>query len=353
MTRYLYYSLEELSLDQDFIDWVRKGSNDNAWQQFLEENPGKTNIVHQARRIVESFEPIPFEISEAALDAEIAALMSATAGPETLPAEPKGSGLKQVLITVMGIAAAALLWFFGFRNTMTGDTELTYVKLVAEKNLVEQVNITDKPLTIELPDGSRVKLSPQSRFSYAPGFNDSASRDVYLKGEADFDVAKNAKKPFRVYSNELVTKVIGTSFTIRSFDAEEDINIKVRTGKVNVSRRNLEGVSLTANQQAIYHKKQKNIVKQLNERPVIISPGVSARQMVFEDRPVVAVLEMMKAAYGISLHYEKELLKGCTITADLSEDGSIYRKLDLICRAISAEYEVIDSEVYIYPQGCK
>ena len=360
MKQYRYYTVEDLSLDQDFIDWVRKGSNDDAWQQFLKDHPGNTSQILEARRIVESFEPVPVSIGNDEMEAEIAALMAVTAEPNPVADEPnpvtddkKGSGMKRLLITVMSVAAAALIWLFGLRDTMVRDTERTYHNLVAEKDLVEHVNTTNEVITFFLPDSSRVKLSPHSRFSYAAGFREPGGREVYLYGEADFEVTKDPQKPFRVYTNELVTKVVGTGFTIRSFDAEEDINITVRTGKVNVSRRNIEGVSLTANQQAIYHKKQRNIVKQLKERPVIISPLLSSRQMIFEEQSVVSVMELLKDAYGISLHYDKALLRGCSITADLTEDVSIYRKLDLICRAINAEYEVIDSEVYIYPNGCK
>ena len=60
---------------------------------------------------------------------------------------------------------------------------------------------------------------------------------------------------------------------------------------------------------------------------------------------------MLKVAYGLEINYDADRLKGCSITADLSEE-TIYKKLDLICRVINADYEIINSEVYIYPKGC-
>jgi len=50
--------------------------------------------------------------------------------------------------------------------------------------------------------------------------------------------------------------------------------------------------------------------------------------------------------------YDVELLKKCTVTADLRNE-SFYRKLDLICKAIGADYEIIDGQIVIVTKGCK
>ncbi len=62
----------------------------------------------------------------------------------------------------------------------------------------------------------------------------ATNRDVYLSGEAFFEVTKNPDRPFRVFANEIVTKVLGTSFTVRSFENDTTIQVIVRTGKVTV-----------------------------------------------------------------------------------------------------------------------
>ena len=351
MKQYLHYTVEELALEQDFIDWVKTGKGKEQWMAFLETYPGKAHTIHEAKRLVEVVEPLPVLLESPMIEEEISRLMNTLELNETTQQPAKGK-VKRILMVAAGIAAAVLAWI-GVVAPGAGEIpSQDYGALVSSKKLVEQVNSSDHAIDILLPDGSAVKLSAGSRFSYAADFNDSTNRDVYLSGEAYFEVARDPRKPFRVFTNDLVTKVLGTSFTVRSFEAEKEINVTVRTGKVNVFRQRHQGLLLTANQQAIYSKQEKGLVRKLSEKPVIISPQITNQQMVFEDAPVVQVLELLKNAYGIGITYDKELMASCTITADLT-DESIYRKLDLICRAIDAAYEIIDSEVYIQPKGCK
>jgi type II secretory pathway component GspD/PulD (secretin) len=68
--------------------------------------------------------------------------------------------------------------------------------------------------------------------------------------------------------------------------------------------------------------------------------------MVYEDTPLEEVFTRLGKAYGINIVYDNELVKKSTVTADLKGE-TFYHKLDLICRAIGAEYEVIDGQVVI------
>ena len=85
-----------------------------------------------------------------------------------------------------------------------------------------------------MPDESTVELAANSRIAYANNFDSAGTRDVYLSGEAFFKVTKNPCRPFRVFANEIVTKVLGTSFSVRSFEKDTVIQVTVRTGKVSV-----------------------------------------------------------------------------------------------------------------------
>ena len=84
---------------------------------------------------------------------------------------------------------------------------------------------------------------------------------MYLNGEAFFEVVKNPKKPFLVFTKDIVTKVLGTSFTVKAFDGDKEVKVMVKTGKVNViqqknlnikditEKSNIAGIALVANQQ--------------------------------------------------------------------------------------------------------
>jgi type II secretory pathway component GspD/PulD (secretin) len=74
--------------------------------------------------------------------------------------------------------------------------------------------------------------------------------------------------------------------------------------------------------------------------------------MTYEDMPVEQVFSQLSKAYGVTIMYDSEVLRKCTVTADLKGE-TFYRKLDLICRAIGAGYEIIDGQVVIQSGGCQ
>jgi len=168
-----------------------------------------------------------------------------------------------------------------------------------------------------------------------------------------------------VFANEIVTKVLGTSFVIRSFDRDSTIQVLVKTGKVNVySQSNgteskelaeagkTTGIIHTPNQQLIYIKEDQKFQKILQKNPAMIAQDIIDRNMLYEDKCVVEVFDQISKAYGINIVYDADILKKCTLTADLRNE-SFYTKLDLICRAVGASYEIIDGQVVIQSSGCQ
>lgn len=86
---------------------------------------------------------------------------------------------------------------------------------------------------IVLRDGSRVKLNADSELSFPETFSDS-SRIVYLKGEAFFEIARDVDRPFTVVTDNIATTALGTSFNVKAFPDQADIEIVLATGKVKV-----------------------------------------------------------------------------------------------------------------------
>src|SRR5690606_20377981 len=92
-------------------------------------------------------------------------------------------------------------------------------------------NMRSSALLVALSDGSKVVLNPGSTVSFTPVFA-SGVREVSLEGEAFFDVAKDSLSPFVVKTSQLVTRVLGTSFTVKANKGGENIIVTVRTGRV-------------------------------------------------------------------------------------------------------------------------
>jgi ferric-dicitrate binding protein FerR (iron transport regulator) len=89
------------------------------------------------------------------------------------------------------------------------------------------------PVGVILPDGSKVRLSYASRLCYPESFAGS-SREVYLRGEASFDIAKQSNHPFIVHAGQLNVQVLGTFFNVKAYRGEPDA-VTLISGAVKVS----------------------------------------------------------------------------------------------------------------------
>ena len=85
---------------------------------------------------------------------------------------------------------------------------------------------------------------------------------------------------------------------------------------------------------------------------MITADAVIEKEMLYEEAPLEQVFTQLSKIYEINIVYDNELLKKCTVTADLRNE-SFYKKLELICKAIGAQYEIIDGQVVIQTNGCE
>ena len=360
MKDFRLYDITDFVMDEDFIRWVheKRTDDDMFWNNWLRQHPEKHLVVAEARRIIESIQIEPVLIPDQQVEQEIDKLM------QIISTQPVLSLSRSRVVKMRNTwwYAAALLimcsltaWLFYNRPK---PRQFVYASMVSDKKLTEHTNTSKQAITVSLPDGSTLVLAPNSRVSYARSFDTAATRDVYLLGEAFFKVVKQPDRPFRVFANEIVTKVLGTSFTVRAFENDTTIRVIVRTGKVSVYAQSDKPASkqpgeiiLTPNQQLVYEKAEQKFQKVLIENPAIIVPTPVECCMVYNDTPLEKVFNDLSKAYGINIVCDNEVLSKCTVTADLKNEP-FYRKLDLICSAIGARYELIDGQVVIQSAGC-
>jgi len=366
MKDFRLYDITDFVLDEDFIRWVyeKREEDEVFWDQWLQQHPGKHLVIAEARRILESLKTTQTAVPALVVTQEVERLMQTIREQHEQPASITrtykiGWYAAAVILVLLAVAGFSYKMFLPGAST----SPYSYAPLTADRKLVEKKNNSDMPMHLTLPDGSSIELAPDSRISYARNFDSAGTRDIYLSGEAFFSVTRMPNRPFRVFSNDIVTKVLGTSFNIRSFESDTTIQVIVRTGKVSVytmadespvtrTAANQPGeVILASNQRLVYAKAAQKFQKVLLDNPVMIVPAAADRNMVYEDAPLEKVFSTIAKAYDISIVYDNELLKHCTVTADLRNE-TFYRKLELVCRAIGATYEVIDGQVVVQASGC-
>jgi len=272
---------------------------------------------------------------------------------------PRAGRVRKFWAIVPGMAAAACLlavlwWYKGDEGDLKGRADT--VASVTHQG-IEVANTTSSEQPIKLSDGTLVRLKPGSRLRYEKSFN-GQRREVFLQGEAFFQVKRNPLKPFVVHAGDLVTEVLGTSFLVRQRPGSNTTEVAVASGKVSVYTRNTgsdrqrNGVILTPNQQVSYDASTRNITTGIVPQPVPIASAKSAPvSLNFQVASLQTVLDALTQVYGIEFVVANPQLKDCSITADLS-GLSMFTQLELVCKSIDATYEKRGTVVFIDGDGC-
>lgn len=373
MDRYNDFSVEDFVWDDFFRQWTLSPTSetDALWDDWIDANPEMLEKVEQAKAIVLSLRLHEPEID----DSEINQVVKQTVGRITEANEDSARAPRRLVpafsIPWMQFAAAvALIMLMGWAvySVMIKreeKPELSQQDSVIEPNgaMTEKTNSTSQTIELALSDGSKISLAPKGRIRYPERF-DGERREVFLEGEAFFDIAKDPQHPFLVYANGLVTKVLGTSFRIKAYGNSREVTVEVKTGKVavfaqsdphlreKVADKQLQGVVLTPNQKIIYARNEVKMVKTLVEKPEMVVSKAEIPQFEFEDTPASEVFNTIARAYGIDILYDEALLRDCPLTAHL-DNQTLHDKLSIICKAVESSYEIVDGQVIIHSKGCR
>ncbi|UPK66700.1 FecR family protein [Chitinophaga filiformis] len=188
---------------------------------------------------------------------------------------------------------------------------------------------------VVLPDGTAVWLNAATSLRYPTAF-DGNERVVMLRGEAYFEVAKNAR-PFRVQIDErTAVEVLGTHFNIHAYSDENQISTTLLEGKVIMTRSDalLRRVVLNPGQQAIADKEQLGISKQVNIDQVMAWKN---GMFNFEGMDLPSVLRQLARWYDVEIIYEGKIPTrkfGGEMQRDLSLQQvlRILERMDVKCR---------------------
>lgn len=352
-------SPEQLAADESFRRWVLENNPQDAlyWMDWLNRHPDQADALNQARRMLLALygtfeQTTPEELQEEA--DRFAELMEVQR-----PVVRFRPGRWVAAASVLLLAGAAWFWL---GHQPEAPSVISYRQLVEQTTdpVVEKTNATKKPLLVMLSDGSSLILQPDSKISYPKMFR-ADRREIYLSGEAFFEIAKDPAHPFFVYTNNLVTRVVGTSFTIRAFENDKDVKVIVKTGRVSVFARNEEkaraataapgGLILIPNQQVVFTKESSRMIRSLIQLPAFVEIPQQT-DFIFRRTAIADVFSTLEKAYGVRIVYDRDVMRRCFLTANLS-DEPLLEKLNLICQIIDARYEQLDGEILITGQGCQ
>ncbi|MFP5042869.1 FecR family protein [Parasediminibacterium sp. JCM 36343] len=205
---------------------------------------------------------------------------------------------------------------------------------------------------INLPDGSVVTLNHDSKLDYPAAF-DGNTREVYLTGEAFFDIKHDNKKPFIVHTGKYYTQVLGTAFNIKAYSEDKQILVTVTRGKVKVEKQ--DGKKLVS---YILPGEQVKIVDSIATHIAPVKVDVKKilewkkEELVFDNTTFDEANIILNNSFGVKLKLKNPSLKNCKFSGKFKNDN-LEKILKIITELTKTTYRIENNIVWISGSGCK
>ena len=254
-----------------------------------------------------------------------------------------------------GIAASvAFLAGFGFlsvtwkeKQTIANTTENALYKKFA--NVVEKQNTKGIRSFLILSDGSKIWLNADSKLEY-PDVFEGRTREVYLSGEAFFEVAKNPACPFIIHLDNGFVRVLGTSFNVKAYKGARIIETSVSTGRVAfIPKKKKE---LSANDTVFLTHDTKAVYSIATGEIKTLSTSSNDDKAWTEDRLIFKSLSFEEIAielertFGKKVVFTDENIKQYKLTGSF-ENNSLDKILYYLSLSKPFAYYISDKEIVI------
>ena len=245
----------------------------------------------------------------------------------------------------IGAAAAVLvgiivsLFFLYSKPKNSQASEVVFRKDRIGKNVTGNGSPHEKEnRVIFLPDGSAVYLSPGSKLNYPSTFDGLKKREVFLQGEAFFDIKHNATHPFVVHSGKVETTVLGTAFNIKAQPGEKNITVTVTRGKVRVSDPNKTLGVITPQQQIIYNtEKETSTLSSVTNNSYL---DWKSNDLLIDNLTLAEASKLLEEQYKIKIIIKDSSIREQRFTATFSKKENLEDAIKSICLFNGLSYNI-------------
>jgi transmembrane sensor len=196
-----------------------------------------------------------------------------------------------------------------------------------------------------LSDSTKVWLNASSTINYPEQF-DEKKREVYLNGEAYFEVKHAEKIPFIIHTGEVTTVVLGTAFNVKAYEGQQHIIVSVKRGKVQVMKADKIISTLVKGQEVKINKKD---VHNLVDKTDSNSNAGSWQYgyLSYEDENFGDIISDMERVYNTEIIVMNEQLKNLSVTTSFNREIGAKKALDILCRLTDSKLEIKNNQYLI------
>jgi len=353
--------IADLLADESFLNFCKKSSPDDIafWETYMLENPGRRPLVEEAReKFVELFNVLAqadMEEQETLLKNKVNQLDAKPVvqmnGRTEEPAPVKRLPLLLKLGSVAAVLLAVALFTFHNYNTVKTKPAKTFASACGERK------------NIQLPDGSVVTLNAASKIEIDDSFGVS-SRNVYLEGEAFFDVKHNAALPFIVHTPMMDVKALGTAFNVRAYLNDKVTETSLIRGLIEVTLKESDNrtMLLYPNQKIRWvHPMSKaetadstivqkvetllNVTDSLTKKLKVSDSGSikeiawTENKLVFEDETFDEIARLLGRWYGVKINFKDDTIRSYRFTG-MFEKEDLNTVLDFLKESRHFNYTI-------------
>lgn len=203
-----------------------------------------------------------------------------------------------VIKTAAAVSLCILLSFLIFKPSIDG----LQPQVVSETDWIEKTTTVGQKSTVYLSDGTKVTLNAKSKIRF-PRTLAGDVRNLWLEGEAFFEVAPDANRPFVVHADELQTTVLGTSFNISNYPEDRLVKVSLASGKIKINNMTTQtpGFEYLLNPgEGIVFNRENRAVKEVRFDSV---EELSWKDglLYFKDADFYEIVEELETWYGVTI----------------------------------------------------
>jgi ferric-dicitrate binding protein FerR (iron transport regulator) len=253
--------------------------------------------------------------------------------------EEKVSKAKHYLLQVSKLAAVLILGaVIGLLVNKYQKSQTVYFTSLAPKGSVSQMI---------LPDSSLVYLNAGSQLKYVIN-PDNTQREVYLSGEAWFDVKRMTHIPFVVHTSYYDINVLGTQFNVKAYPEDNTISTTLEEGSIQISSTKKFQIQsnqiLKPGEQLIYNKQANSIeLKRVNAR---MYSSWKDNKLIFVNMSLGDLLVLMERKYGVDIEVRDKSILNFHYDGTIKNE-SIIEMLEVLNHTLPIEYYIEDQKIII------
>lgn len=196
---------------------------------------------------------------------------------------------------------------------------------------------------LTLSDSTIIHLNSESVLRYPVKFKNKERR-VYLTGEAYFEVRKNTEHPFVVTAGNVEVLVTGTSFGVRAYQDENDIQTTLASGKVTVLAGG-KSVKLVPDRQAVFNKTTSGL--QVRQVDVDLYLGWADGRLVYDNCPLEKILADLSRWYNLEVLYCRDEVRSFKFSLNMKKHEAFARVLELMSKTGEVQFDTKNNTVIV------